>query len=36
MPEPLADPRTVRLLKGTCQLDLDVLDVELLRGFGRD
>ena len=36
MPEPLADSRMAGLLEEICGLDLDVLDVELPRGFGRD
>ena len=31
-----ADSRTAELLKGVCDVDLDALDVELPRGFGRD
>ena len=29
-------PRTAELLEGVCDVDLDVLDIELPRGFGRD
>ena len=36
LPESLADSRTAELLEGVCELDLDTLDVELPRGFGRD
>ena len=36
LPESLADSRTAELLEGVCDVDLDVLDVELPRGFGRD
>ena len=36
MPESLADSRTAELLAGVCDVDLDALDVELPRGFGRD
>ena len=36
LPESLADSRTAKLLKGVCDVDLDALDVELPRGFGRD
>ena len=36
LPESLADSRTAGLLEEICQLDLDVIDVELPRGFGRD
>ena len=36
LPESLADSRTAALLEGVCDVDLDVLDVELPRGFGRD
>ena len=35
-PESLADSRTAELLEGVCDVDLDALDVELPRGFGRD
>ena len=28
--------QTAALLEGVCDVDLDVLDVELPRGFGRD
>ena len=31
-----ADSRTAELLDGVCDVDLDALDVELPRGFGRD
>ena len=36
LPESLADSRTAELLEGVCDVDLDTLDVELPRGFGRD
>ena len=36
LPESLADSRTAELLAGVCDVDLDALDVELPRGFGRD
>ena len=36
LPESLADSRTAELLEGVCAVDLDALDVELPRGFGRD
>ena len=36
LPESLADSRPAELLEGVCELDLDTLDVELTRGFGRD
>ena len=36
LPESLADSRTAELLNGVCDVDLDLLDVELPRGFGRD
>ena len=36
LPESLADSRTAGLLEGVCDVDLDTLDVELPRGFGRD
>ena len=36
LPESLADSRTAELLEGVCDVDLDALDVELPRGFGRD
>ena len=36
LPASLADSRTAELLDGVCDLDLDDLDVELPRGFGRD
>ena len=36
LPESLADSRTAELLDGVCDVDLDALDVELPRGFGRD
>ena len=35
LPESLADSRTAELLEGVCDVDLDALDVELPRGFGR-
>ena len=36
LPESLANSRTAELLEGVCDVDLDTLDVELPRGFGRD
>ena len=36
LPESLADSRTAELLEHVCDVDLDALDVELPRGFGRD
>ena len=36
LPESLADSRTAELLESVCDVDLDALDVELPRGFGRD
>ena len=36
LPESLADSRTAELLEGVCDVDLDAVDVELPRGFGRD
>ena len=36
IPESLADTRTAELLEGVLDVDLEVLDVELPRGFGRD
>lgn len=36
LPEALADSRTAELLEGVCDVDLDALDVDLPRGFGRD
>ncbi len=36
LPESLADARTAELVEGVCDVDLDALDVELPRGFGRD
>ena len=36
LPESLADSRTAERLEEVCGLDLDVLDVVLPRGFGRD
>ena len=36
LPESLAESRTAELLAGVCDLDVDALDVELPRGFGRD
>ena len=36
LPESLADSRTAELLEGVCDVDLDALDVELSRAFGRD
>ena len=36
LPESLADSRTAELLDGVLDVDLDAVDVELPRGFGRD
>ena len=36
LPESLAESRTAGLLEEVCAVDLDALDVELPRGFGRD
>jgi len=36
LPESLTESRTAELLEGVCDVDLDALDVELPRGFGRD
>ena len=36
LPESLAGSRTAELLEGVCDVDLDDVDVELPRGFGRD
>ena len=36
LPKSLAESRTAELLDGVCDLDVDALDVELPRGFGRD
>lgn len=36
LPESLAESRTAELLDEVCDLDLDALDVQLPRGFGRD
>ena len=36
LPESLADSRTAVLLEGVLDVDLDALDVDLPRGFGRD
>ena len=36
LPESLAESRTAELLEDMCDVDLDTLDVELPRGFGRD
>ncbi|MCY4030091.1 MAG: hypothetical protein OXH75_27750 [Acidobacteria bacterium] len=36
LPESLADSRTAELLEGVCGVDLDALNVQLPRGFGRD
>ena len=35
-PTPWPDSRTAELLEEICDIDLDALDVELPRGFGRD
>ena len=34
--EVLVDVRTAELLGGVCDVDVDAVDVELPRGFGRD
>ena len=36
LPESLADSRTAELIEGVLDVDLEALDVELPRGFGRD
>ena len=36
LPESLANSRTAELLAEVCDVDLDALDVDLPRGFGRD
>ena len=36
LPEALADSRTAERLEEVCDVDLDALDVEFPRGFGRD
>ena len=36
LPASLADSRTAQLLEGVCDVDLEQLDIELPRGFGRD
>ena len=36
LPEALAGSRTAERLEEVCDVDLDALDVELPRGFGRD
>jgi len=36
LPESLTDSRTAELLEGVLDVDLEALDVELPRGFGRD
>ena len=36
MPDSMSDSKTAVLLDEVCELDLDVLDVDLPRGFGRD
>ena len=36
LPESLGESRTADLLDGVCGVDLEALDVELPRGFGRD
>ena len=36
LPEALAGSRTAERLDEVCDLDLDALDVDLPRGFGRD
>ena len=35
-PSPWPTPGTAELIEGVCDVDLDTLDVELPRGFGRD
>ena len=36
LPEGLADSRTAELLEEVAEVDLDALDIQLPRGFGRD
>ena len=36
LPESLAESRTAERLDEVCELDLDALDIQLPRGFGRD
>ena len=36
LPESLTDSRTAELLEGVLEVDLEAVDVELPRGFGRD
>ncbi|MDE0355347.1 MAG: hypothetical protein OXK20_06775 [Deltaproteobacteria bacterium] len=36
LPESLAESKTAELLEGVLDVDLDAVDVELPRGFGRD
>ena len=36
LPESLAESRTAERLDEVCNVDLDALDVDLPRGFGRD
>ena len=36
LPDSLVNSRTAGLLTGVCDVNLDALDVELPRGFGRD
>lgn len=36
LPKPLAESRTAELLDEVCDVDLNALDLELPRGFGRD
>ena len=36
LPEGLEDSRTAELLNAVADVDLDALDIELPRGFGRD
>ena len=36
LPESLADSRSAQLLEGVCDVDLEEVDIELTRGFGRD
>lgn len=36
LPEALVGSRTAELLEEVCDVDLDAIDVELPRGFGRD
>ena len=36
LPEDMAESQTAELLEGVCDVDLDALDLELPRSFGRD